>query len=90
MCPIARFDGNDDIFYDDLNDSLLGQLFDKMESAAPKKRPSNLASQSNVVPPRELVILDSIASGATEVIQLYFGFHYNSSCSATFQTNVNF
>ena len=94
MCPIACFDGqrlqnihgggNDDILCDDLDDSLLGHLFDNLDPVARNKRPSNPASQSNVVPPRESIIPDSILRGTMEVTKLYFDFRCNSGCSTTF------
>jgi len=94
VCPIAFSDGqrlqnihgggNDDIFCDDLDDSLLGHLFDNLDPHARNKRPSNPASQSNVVPPRESVIPDSISRGTIKVTQLYFDFCCNSGCSTIF------
>jgi len=79
VCPIACSDGqrlqishgrgNEDILCDDLNDSALGHLFDNLDSTARNKRPSNPTSQSNVVPPRELVIPDGILHGTMEVTQ---------------------
>ena len=81
MCPIACFDGqrlqnihggvNNDILCDDLNDSLLGHLFDNLDLATRNKRPSNPASQSNVVPPRGLFIPDSISCGTIEVTIIF-------------------
>lgn len=63
VCPIACYDGqrlqnihgvgNDDILCDDLDDSLLGHLFDDLDLVARNKIPSNITSQSNVVPPIE-------------------------------------
>ena len=79
VCPISCFDGqrlqnihgggNHDIVCDDLDDSLIGHLFDNLEPVARNIESSNPTSQSNVVPPRELVNLDSISHGPMEVTQ---------------------
>ena len=79
VCPIACFDGqrlqnihvvgNYDIVCDDLDDSLLGHLFDNLEPVARNIESSNPASQSNVIPPRESVIPNGISRGTMEVTQ---------------------
>lgn len=77
MCPIACFDGqglqyihgggNDNILCNDLDDSLLGHLFDNLDQVSRNIRSSNPPSQSNMVPPRESVIRDNISHGTMRV-----------------------
>lgn len=88
MCPTACFDGrrlqdihgggNDDILCDYLDDSLLCRFFYHLDAVSQNIKSSNPASQSNLVPQRELVIPHSISCGTMEVRQLYFDFHCNS------------